>query len=128
VVGISSGSAARHAALADYHKPIRSAGSELGQLGERRQDPHLTRTEVHDHCGVVLGQDDPAEAELIVGHLVVNSELLSRRIRGRGVEGTCGQETPGSGAGRVHHYQYAPFQPQPLISPEARALASATGR
>jgi hypothetical protein len=42
-----------------------------------------------------------------VSHLVLHDELNGRRSGGRGVEGTCGQEAPG-GAGRFHHYQYAP--------------------
>jgi hypothetical protein len=139
VIGISSGSAARHAAFAGYHKlPFTLLSdesgqvrvSELGQLGERRQDPHPTRTEVHDHCGVTLGQDDPAEAVLVVGHLIANSELLSRWIRGRGIEGTRGQEAPGSGGDRLHYHQYAPLQLQPLIPRRRDALApcAADGR
>lgn len=39
----------------------RSPGtSELGQLGERRHDPYLTRTEFDDQRSVVLDTDDPA--------------------------------------------------------------------
>jgi len=46
-----------------------------------------------------------------VGHLIANGELLNGRVRGQVIEGTSGQETPGRGAGRLHHYQYAPCQP-----------------
>ena len=39
----------------------RSPGtSELGQLGERRHDPYLTRTEFDDQRSIVLDTDDPA--------------------------------------------------------------------
>src|SRR5580704_13418535 len=78
--------------------PQRARTSELRQLGERRQDPYLTRTEFDDQGSIVLDADDPAKAVLIVGHLVLHGKLLNRRIRRIGVEGTCGQEAPGRGA------------------------------
>jgi len=84
-----------------------SAVSEPGQLGEGRQDPYLTRTEIDDQDSVILHADDPAEAVLIVSHLVLHGELADSRSYGRG-EGTCGQVAPGRGAGRLHYYQYAP--------------------
>jgi hypothetical protein len=77
--------------------------SELGELGARRHDPHLTRTELDDQGGVPLDADDPAQAVLIVSHLVLLGELLCRR-GGRGLEGTCGQVAPGPGAGRFHPF------------------------
>jgi len=82
--------------------------SELGQLRARHRDPHPARAEVDDQ-GVVLDADDPAEAVLIVCYLVLLRELLSRRSRRRGAEGTCGQEAPGGGVGGFHHDQYAPL-------------------
>ena len=39
-----------------------------------------------------------------MSHLILYGELADRRNHGRG-EGTCGQETPGRGAGRLHYYQ-----------------------
>jgi hypothetical protein len=36
--------------------------------------------------------------------------LLGRRSERRDPEGTGGQEAPGGGAGRFHHYQYAPLR------------------
>jgi hypothetical protein len=86
-----------------------SAASELGQLGAWRRDPHPARTEIDDHDGVILNADDPAEAVLIVCHLILYGELLGRRSEGRGAEGTCGQVGPGSGARMFHHGQYAPL-------------------
>ena len=84
-----------------------SAASELGQLGAWRRDPHPARTEIDDQDGVILDADDPAEAVLIVCHLILHGELLGRRSEGRGAEGTCGQKRPGSGARMFHHDQYA---------------------
>jgi hypothetical protein len=86
-----------------------SAASELGQLGAWRRDPHPARTEIDDQDGVILDADDPAEAVLIVCHLVLHGELLGWRGEGRSAEGTCGQEGPGSGAGVFHYDQYAPI-------------------
>src|SRR5580693_7363391 len=82
--------------------------SELGQLGAGRRDAHLMRAEVDDQSGVILDAHDPAEAVLIVSHLVLHGELLGGRGGGRGLEGACGQEAPGRGGGRLHHIQYAP--------------------
>jgi hypothetical protein len=65
------------------------------------------RTEIDDQDGVILDADDPTEAVLIVCHLILHGELLGRRSEGRGAEGTCGQEGPGSGARMFHHDQYA---------------------
>ena len=85
-----------------------TAASELGQLRAGPRDPHPVRAEIDDQRGVILDSDDPAEAVPIVCYLVLFRELLGRR-RGRGgAEGTCGQEAPGGGAGRLHHDQYAP--------------------
>jgi len=85
------------------------AASELSQLGAWRRDLHPARTEIDDQDGVLLDADDPAEAVLVVCHLVLHGELLGRRSEGRGAEGTCGQEGPASGAGVFHHDQYAPL-------------------
>jgi len=82
--------------------------SELGQLRARHRDPYAARAEINDQGGVILDADDPAEAVLIVCHLVLNGEVLGRGNERRDPEGTCGQEAPGGGAGRFHHYQYAP--------------------
>ena len=90
--------------------------SELGQLGERRQDPYLTRTKFDNQGGVVFDADDPAKPVLIVGHLVLHGKLLNRGLGGPGVEGTRRQMAPGRGAGRLHHLQYAPSRPSPLVS------------
>ena len=43
-------------------------------------------------------------------HYRLHGELLGRRSERRDPEGTGGQEAPGSGAGRFHHYQYAPLR------------------
>src|SRR6516164_96706 len=86
-----------------------SAASELSQLCAWRRDLHPARTEIDDQDGVLLDADDPAEAVLIVCHLVLHGELLGRRNEGRGAEGTCGQEGPASVAGVFHHDQYAPL-------------------
>ena len=43
---------------------------------------------------VILDQDDPAEAVLIVGHLIANGELLNGRVHGQGIEGTSGIRRP----------------------------------
>src|SRR6516162_7357000 len=94
-----------------------SAASELGQLGAWRRDPHPARTEIDDQDGVILDADDPAEAVLIVCHLVAHGELLGRRSGGRGAEGTCGQERPGSGAGRFHHDECAPLNARGFLRP-----------
>ncbi len=83
------------------------AASELGQLGAWRRDPHPPRTEIDDQGGVILDADDPAEAVLIVCHLVAHGELLGRRSEGRRAEGTCRQEGPGTGT--FHYHQYAPL-------------------
>jgi hypothetical protein len=84
------------------------AVSEFGQLGARRHDPHAARTEIHDHVGVNLNPDDPAEAVPVVGNLISHGELLSRRSDGWGAERASRQVAPGCGAGRLHYYQYAP--------------------
>ena len=94
----------RHGGCPDAVSPT---ASELGQLRAWRRDPHPARAEIDDQGGVILDADDPAEAVLIVCHLVLNGELLGRRSERRDPEGTCGQEAPGGGAGRFHHYQYA---------------------
>jgi hypothetical protein len=98
--------------------------SELRQPGKRRQDPYLMRAEFDDHRVVILDQDDPAEAVLVVGHLIANGELLNGRGCGQGVEGTSGQETPGRGAGRLHFYQYAPCQPRRPFPPVRMPVVS----
>ena len=82
--------------------------SESGQLGAGCHDPDLAGTEVDHQGGVVFHADDPAEAVLVVADLVLQLVLLGRRSGSRGFEGTGGQVTPGGGAGRFHHYQYAP--------------------
>ena len=84
--------------------------SELGQLRARHRDPYQAPAEIDDQGGVILDADDPAEAALIVCHQVLHGELLGRRSERRDPEGTGGQEAPGSGAGRFHHYQYAPLR------------------
>jgi len=61
-----------------------SAASELGQLCARRRDLHPARTEIDDQDGVILDADDPAEAVLVVCHLVLHGELLGRRSGRRG--------------------------------------------
>jgi hypothetical protein len=66
------------------------------------------RAEIDNHRLVGLDQDDRTEAVLVVGHLITNGELLDGRIHVQDIEGTSGQEAPGRGAGRLHHYQYAP--------------------
>jgi hypothetical protein len=81
-----------------------SAASELGQLGAWHRDLHPARTEIDDQDGVILDADDPAQAVLIVCHLILHGELLGRRSEGRGAEGTCGQEGPASGARMFHHH------------------------
>ena len=65
--------------------------------------------EFDDHRVVILDHDDPAETILVVGHLIANGERLNGWVHGQDIEGTSGQETPGRGAGRLHHYQYAPY-------------------
>ena len=86
-------------------------GSEPGQPGERPADPDFSGTEVDDYRIVVLDQDDPAEAVLVVVDLIANGELLHGRFLAHRVEGTSGQDAPGRGAGRFHRYQYAPSGP-----------------
>ena len=66
------------------------------------------RAEVDDQGGVILDAHDPAEAVLVVSHLVLHGEPLGGRGGGRWLEGACGQEAPGRGGGRFHHVQYAP--------------------
>src|ERR1700761_8154564 len=83
---------------------------ELGHPGERRRDPHLARREVDDHGDIVLDQDHPAEAVLVVGHQVIYFEHLDRRILGRRLEGTGRQVTPVPGVGTVHSHQSVPFR------------------
>jgi hypothetical protein len=51
---------------------------------------------------VLLDQDDPAQAVLVVAHPIADSELFNGRIHGQDIEGTSGQETPGRGVGRLH--------------------------
>ena len=97
------------------------AGSELGQLGARRRDPHPARTEIHHQGGVNLDADDPAETVRIVGNLIPHGELLSRRSGGWGAEGTSGQEAPGRGAGWLHHFQYAAYSSPVAPGPSATA-------
>ena len=94
--------------------------SEPGQLGAGCRNPLLARTEIDQHGGVILYVDDPAEAVLVVSHLVLHDEHNGGRSGGRGVEGTCGQEAPG-GAGRFHHHQYAPANRSPPIPRPARS-------
>src|SRR5437763_1932083 len=82
--------------------------SELGQLRAGHGDPHQPPGEIDDQGGVVFDTDDPAEPVLVVCHQVLLREQLGRRSRGLGAKGTRRQEAPGGGAGRFHHYQYAP--------------------
>src|SRR5882757_10173193 len=96
----------RHGGCPDAVSPT---ASELGQLRAWRRDPYQARAEIDDQGGVILDADDPAEAVLIVCHLVLDGEVLGRGKDRRGREGTRGQEAPGGGAGRFHHYQYAPL-------------------
>jgi hypothetical protein len=85
-----------------------TAASELGQTRAWHRDPYPARAEIDDQGGgVILDADDPAEAVLIVCHLVLLRELLGRRSGRRGREGAGGQMAPGCGAGRFHHHQYA---------------------
>ena len=84
------------------------AASELGQLRAGHGDPYQAPGEIDDQGGVVFDTDDPAEPVLVVCYLVLLCEQLSRRSRGLGAKGTRRQEAPGGGAGRFHHYQYAP--------------------
>src|SRR5512142_23891 len=82
--------------------------SELGQLRAWHRDPHPAPAEIDNQRGVILDTDNPAEAVRVVCYLVLLRELLGRRRGGRGAKGTCRQVAPGCGAGRLHHYQYAP--------------------
>src|ERR1700750_263235 len=101
-----------------YPPPRQSAGprhggppataSELGQLRAGHGDPYQAPGEIDDQGGVVFDTDDPAEPVLIVCYLVLLREQLGGRSRGLGAKGTRWQEAPGGGAGRFHHYQYAP--------------------
>ena len=85
-----------------------TAASELGQTRAWHRDPYPARAEIDDQgSGVILDADDPAEAVLIVCHLVLLREQLGRRSGRLGAKGTRGQEAPGGGAGRFHQYQYA---------------------
>src|SRR6185312_1907256 len=86
----------------------RTPASELGQLRAWHGDPYQAPGEIDDQGGVVLDTDDPAETVLIVCYLVLLREQLGRRSGRLGAKGTRGQEAPGGGAGRFHHYQYAP--------------------
>jgi hypothetical protein len=79
------------------------AASELSQLGAGCSDAHPVLTEVDDQGGVILDAYDPAEAVLVVSDLVLHGELLGGRGGRWGLEGACGQEAPGRGAGRLHH-------------------------
>jgi hypothetical protein len=79
----------------------RPGSLKLGQLGTRRHDPDLARSELDDQGGVPLDADDAAQAVFVVCYHVLLGELLRGRGR-RAVEGTCGQVTPGTGAGRFH--------------------------
>jgi len=58
--------------------------------------------------GATIDADDLAEAVRVVGNLILQGVLLSRRRGGWRAEGTGGQVAPGRGAGRLHYYQYAP--------------------
>src|SRR5215813_9865592 len=89
----------------------RRTGSELGQLRTGHGDPHQAPGEIDDQGGVVFDTDDPAEPVLIVRYLVLLREQLGRRSGGLGAKGTRRQEAPAGGAGRFHHYQYAPQRP-----------------
>ncbi len=95
-------------ALSTARRVSATAASELGQTRAWHRDPYPARAEIDDQGGgVILDADDPAEAVLIVCHLVLLRELLGRRSGRRGREGAGGQMAPGGGAGRFHHYQYA---------------------
>src|ERR1700722_2855783 len=102
VAGAGRGSRDRLAASVKYRP-----GLELGQFGAGHRDPHLLCAEVDDHGGFVLDPHNPAESIFVVSDLVLSSELLRRRGRRRRLERTCGQVTPGRGAGRLHLLQYA---------------------
>jgi hypothetical protein len=86
-------------------------GSELGQLGAGRRDPYLLRAEVDNQDGLIFHAHDPAEAVLVVSHLVLHVELLSRRGGGRRLEGACGQKAPSRGGGRLHMSSMRPAAP-----------------
>src|SRR5215813_9432344 len=86
-------------------------GSELGQLRAGHGDPYQAPGEIDDQGGVVFDTDDPAEPVLIVRYLVLLREQLGGRSGGLGAKGTRRQEAPAGGAGRFHHYQYAPQRP-----------------
>jgi hypothetical protein len=107
LTGFSAGRAAR-APSRGAARRMPPTASKLGQLRARHRDTHPARAEIDDQRDVILDGDDPAEAVLIVCYLVLLRERLGRRGGRRGAEGTCGQEAPGGGAGRFHHYQYAP--------------------
>src|SRR4051812_39655606 len=71
------------------------AGSELGHLVVGGSDPLLARAEVDEHGDLVLDADHDAESVLVVVHSVVNGESFDRRRRGRRLERTGGQVSPG---------------------------------
>lgn len=103
-------------------------GSELGQLGVGAEDPPLASGKVDEDGEVSLDPHDSSESELImrnpVPHLVV---LNGRGGRGRDVEGTGRQVSPGSGW-LCHYLQYAPTGRQMPCPPPTRLPGPAPRR
>ena len=84
-------------------------GSQLGELGERRNDAHLLAAEVDDHRVLSFDRHDVPEAVAVVGDSVaIDPRLDGRRVRGD-VEGTACKVPPSPGGGRSHQGQCAPF-------------------
>lgn len=59
-------------------------------------------TEIDEHGNLVLDANDPAEAVLVMRHLVLHREGLNGADDNRDVEGASWQVAPGSGAGCLH--------------------------
>jgi hypothetical protein len=88
--------------------PVLPEVLQLGQLGERRNDPRLLPAEVDDHGDILLDADHLAESVAVMRHLVTRVVVLDGLGRGGIVERTSWQVAPGHGACWAHDLQYAP--------------------
>jgi hypothetical protein len=81
---------------------------QLKELGARESDPRLVPAEVDENGFLVLQAGHCAKTVLVMRYQITHGIYLDGSLPLGDVEGASGQGTPGTGAGWLHHLQYAP--------------------